>query len=311
MTATGHPFTFQNGANDIAAVLHVPNDFDEAGSFPAIVVGTPGSSVKEQIGANYASRLAARGFLALTFDPSFQGESGSTPRNLESPAARVEDIRCAADCLTTLPFVDAERLGLLGVCAGGGYAVEAALSDRRFKALGTVVGGNIGAALRRIFGREGVRDTLEAVGRQRAAEARGGAERQNPWIPDSVAEAEAAGIVDPELLSAIRFYREPPYRHPNSTNRLLFKSFGQLLSYDAFALVPELLTLPLQVIVAGTRGATGQYEDGETLYQRAPSAEKDFFVIEGAGHYDMYHVAEYLDRAIDQLVPFYTRHLGG
>lgn len=310
MTASIHRLTFPSGSNAISAILHVPDGFGDVGASPAIVVATPGSSVKEQIGANYASRLAARGFLALTFDPSFQGESGGTPRNLENPAVRVDDIRCAADHLATLPFVDAERLGLLGVCAGGGYAVNAALGDRRFKAIGTVVGGNIGAALRRILGAAAVRETLEAVGRQRTAEARGGAERHDPWIPDSLAEAEAAGITDPELLAAIRFYREPPYRHANSTNRLLFTSFGYLLAYDAFALVPELLTQPLQVIVAGTQGPTGQYEDGRTLFDRAPSMDKDFFGIEGAGHYDMYNVADYLDQAIDRLVPFYARHLG-
>ena len=311
MTTTQRRVVFANDGKAVAGDLHLPQGFDESRSYAAITLATPGSSVKEQVGANYASRLAERGFVALTFDPAYQGESEGMPRNFESPAARIEDIRCAVDHLTTLPFVDAQRLGLLGICAGGGYAVQAALSDHRLKALATVVGGNIGAALRRILGPEAVLKTIAEVGQQRTAEARGGAMRNDPWIPDSLAEAKAAGIDDPELLEAVRFYRESTYRHPNSTNRLLFRSFGPLLSFDAFHMVPELLTQPLQVIVGGRRGATGQYEDGQKLFDLAGAADKDFLVIEGAGHYDMYHVASYVDQAIDRLVPFYRRHLGG
>jgi uncharacterized protein len=91
--------------------------------------------VKEQIGAIYAPGLAERGFLALTFDPSYQGESGGEPRDLEDPAARIEDIRCAVDFLTTLPYVDEERIKPLGICAGGGCAINAALTEYRFKAV--------------------------------------------------------------------------------------------------------------------------------------------------------------------------------
>jgi hypothetical protein len=90
---------------------------------------------------------------------------------------------------------------------------------------------------------------------------------------------------------------------------LLFASYAELLSFDAFNLVPELLTQPLQIIVGGRRGSTGQYEAGEQLYKRSPASEKDFFVIDGAGHYDLYHKPEYVDRAIDRLVRFYSKHL--
>ncbi|TGN61761.1 alpha/beta hydrolase [Paracoccus liaowanqingii] len=299
--------SFGNRDITLAANLHVPADFDPEHSYPALVLATPGSSVKEQIGAIYAEKLAQRGFVALTFDPSYQGESTGNPRDLEDPAARAEDIRCAVDYLMTRSFVAEDSVGLLGICAGGGYAVHAALTEHRFKAIGTVVANDIGGAFRRML--PDVQQALEEVGTQRTAEARGAAPRRDPWIPDSRKEAEEAGIADPEVFEAIEFYRESRYRHPNSTNRLHFTSYGHLLSFDAFHLVPELLTQPLQVIVGGRRGATGQYEAGQRLFDLSPAAEKDFFVIEGAGHYDMYYKAEYVDPAIDRLAAFYARHL--
>ena len=98
---------------------------------------------------------------------------------------------------------------------------------------------------------------IEAEGRQRTIEARGGAPRRDPWIPNSLEDASAAGITDPEVLAAVCFRRHSSYRHRKSTNRLAFRSRGHLLSFDAFHLVPELLRQPLQVIVGGRRRATG------------------------------------------------------
>lgn len=308
MASSQQHVTFENRGTSIAGILHVPEGFDESGSYAAITVATPGSSVKEQIGAIYGERLAARGFLVLTFDPSYQGESGGEPRDLEDPAVRVEDIRCAVDHLMTLPFVDEERVGLLGICAGGGYAVNAALTDHRFKAIGTVVPVDIGRALRDALSPAGVLGTLEAVGAERTVEARSGTQRRDPWIPDDLTAAQAAGITDPDVLAAVAFYREGPFRHERSSNRLFFGSFGPLLGFDAFRLVPDLLTRPLQVVVGGRRGSTGSFEDGERLFDAAPG-EKEFFVIEGAGHYDLYHVPAYVDQAIAHLAPFYARHL--
>lgn len=302
--------TFKNRGIDVAGNIHVPAGFDETKTYAAIVLATPGSSVKEQIGGIYAEKLAERGFVALTFDPSYQGESGGEPRDLEDPAVRVEDIRCALDHLMTLPFVGEERVGLLGICAGGGYAINAALTEHRFRAIGTVVATDIGSAFRQMQPKEELLKKLEEVGKQRTAEARGGELRRDPWIPDSLKEAEAAGIKDPEVVEAVKFYRESRYRHPNSTNRLLFSSYAELLSFNAFHLVPELLTQPLQVIVGGKRGNTGQFEAGHKLVELSPAAEKDIFVVEEAGHYDMYYKPEYVNPAIDHLAPFYAKHLG-
>lgn len=301
--------SFKNRNIDVVGNIYFPNEFDAKEAYPAIVLATPGSSVKEQVGAIYAEKMAERGFVALTFDPSYQGESGGEPRDLEDPSVRVEDIRCAVDYLMTQPFVGEGRVGLLGICAGGGYAINAALTEHRIKAIGTVVATDIGRAFRQMLPRHELFRVLEEVGKQRTAEARGGEQRRDPWIPDSLEDAQVAGIGDPELLEAVEFYRESTYRHPNSTNRLLFTSYAELLRFEAFNLVPELLTQPLMVIVGGKRGNTGQYEAGHRLLDLSPAVNKSIFVVEGAGHYEMYYKPEYVSPAIDRLALFYSEHL--
>ncbi len=173
--------SFKNGGIDVAADLRLPDGWSETESYPALVVVTPGSSVKEQAGGIYAQRMAEKGFVTLAFDPSYQGESGGEPRDLEDPSARVEDVRCAVDYMMTLPYVAEDRLGVLGICAGGGYAVNAALTEHRFKAVSTVVAVNIGRANRQAEAApDAVVRILKAVGEQRTLEARGGkARREN------------------------------------------------------------------------------------------------------------------------------------
>lgn len=302
--------SFKNGSIDVAADLHLPDGFDEKRTYAALVIVTPGSSVRGQIGAVYGGKMAERGFVTLAFDPSYQGESGGEPRDMEDPAARVEDVRCAVDYLMTLPYVGQEQVGVLGICAGGGYAVNAALTEHRFKAVGTVVAVNIGRARRQgSLSAGAIADALEAVGKQRTAEARGGAARCDPWIPDNMDEANAAGITDRDVLDAVEFYSE---RRPagTRTNRLNFRSHGLLMAFDAFHLVGELLTQPVQVIVGGRLGTTFQFEDGKQLFERA-NTKKDMLVIEGAGHYEMYDKDEYVDQAIERLDGFYSEYLRG
>ena len=304
--------SFTNGSIDVAGDLRLPDGFDADERYAALVIATPGSSVKGQIGAVYGRRLAERGFVTLAFDPSYQGESGGEPRDLEDPAARIEDIRCAVDFLTTLDHVDEERIGILGVCAGGGYTVSAAMTEHRIRAVGTVVAVNIGRAYRQgdVSSADAVVRILEAVGEQRTLEARGGAAARAPWIPDSLEEAGAAGVTDVDLLEAVRFYRTPRGHDEHSTNRRHPRSDALLLGYDAFHLVGELLTQPLQVIVGGRIGTTGSFEDGHQLWERARNKE-DLFVVDGAGHYEMYDDPRYVDPAVERLHGFYARHLSG
>jgi len=296
---------FLNRDWEVAANLYLPDNFDKTKKYTAIVCVHPGSSVKEQTAGLYASKLSKEGFVAIAFDATFQGESGGTPRYLEDPATRVEDIRCAVDYLTTLGFVDKERIGVLGVCAGGGYAANAALTERRIKAVVSVSPANIGRAYREYSAIE----MLETVGRQRTAEANGADTLVINWTPASAEAAKQAGMTDADLLEAIDYYRTPRGEHPNANNKLLFTSISALMAFDAFHLAEYLLTQPLLVIVGDKVGSFGAYRDGFELYNKAASKDKSIHTVKGASHYDLYDQPEATAEAMEKIVPFLQKAL--
>lgn len=117
----------------LAADLYAPKTIF-GGKLPAIAVSGPFGAVKEQSSGLYAQTLAERGFLTIAFDPSFTGESGGQPRSVASPDINTEDFSAAVDYLATRPDVDAERIGIIGICGWGGFAINAAANDTRIKA---------------------------------------------------------------------------------------------------------------------------------------------------------------------------------
>src|SRR5262250_1991190 len=137
---------------DIAADLHFPPNFDETKNYPAIISAHPIGSCKEQTSGNvYGAALAREGFVVIAFDASFQGDSGGEPRSIEDPVLRVADFFEVTDYLMTLPYVDEDRIGVLGICGGGGYSINAAMTERRIKAVATITGANYGRLIREGF----------------------------------------------------------------------------------------------------------------------------------------------------------------
>lgn len=301
------PLTVPRGPIELAADLHLPGDLDGAAPLRAVVLSTPGGSVKEQIGADYASRLAARGIAALAFDPAHQGRSGGEPRDLEDPYRRGEDISYAIDALSTVPGIDPHRIGVLGICAGGGYAVHTARTDHRIRAVGAVDPSDIGTAFRG-FQPDGPAAALDALAGARLREARTGVLTREAWLPDTLEDAAAAGVDDVDLLQAITYYRTERGGDAHSTNRRLSRGDALLLGFDPYHLVDELMTQPLQLVLAEHLDGTGFDDSAERLWRLAPRPV-DRTVVAGARHYEMYDVPEYVDAAVDRLVAFYEDHL--
>lgn len=300
--------TFPNGAITMAGNLFTPEGFDPAGTYPAIVVVHPGGGVKEQTAGLYAQKLAVQGYVTLAFDASFQGESGGEPRHLEDPAARVEDIRAAVDYLQSRPFVDSNRIGAFGICAGGGYTVNAALTDYRIKALGTVSAVNTGTAFRRgWFGLDSdtaAVPTLQQVAEQRTLEAQGAEIMHIPYVPVEPDESTPR-----DLAEASEYYLTPRASHPNAGNKFQFtRSISRIFTFDAFHLLEELLQQPL-LVVAGSE-ADSLWMSTE-LFGRARVTGKEFLLVEGAGHMDLYDVPQYVDQAVAKATEFFGKHLAG
>ena len=292
--------TFKNQELKMAGVLFSPAGLDETKKYPTIVVVHPGGGSKDQTASLYAYRLAQQGYIALAFDASHQGESEGLPRLLEDPTARVEDVRSAVDYVTTLPFVDRERIGALGICAGGGYAISATQTERRIKAVATVSAVDIGEGWRRGWrGNLPVSEqlkTLQALASQRTAEANGAEPMMIPYVPDTV-----DGVTEPDMVEASEYYRHPNrWQHKNSPNRLLNYSVDKIMAFSAFARIDTLLTQPLLVIAGSNAGSRWQ---SERAYQLT-NGPKEIFIVDGGTHMSMY------DRDAGKAMPKLTEFFG-
>ncbi|MCH5599206.1 alpha/beta hydrolase [Niabella ginsengisoli] len=146
-----HPVSYKLNGIDIAANIYTPANYDATKKYPAIVIAHPNGGIKEQTAGLYAQRLAEAGYITIAADAAYQGASGGVPRHTDKPANRIEDIHGMADFISQYAGVNAGRLGVLGICGGGGYTLKAAQSDKRFKAVATLSMFNSGEVRRNGF----------------------------------------------------------------------------------------------------------------------------------------------------------------
>lgn len=295
---------FKNGDITMAGNLFLPADFDTDRTYPTVISIHPGGGVKEQTAGVYAQRLADEGFVTLAFDASHQGASGGLPRLLDNPLNRVGDIYSAVDYLTTLPYVDDDSIGVLGICAGGGATIKAASTDRRIKSVATVSAVDVGAATRKGWnGTASEADqiaTLEAVALQRSAETAGAEPAYVPYVP-AVGDLTAPD----DLQEAADYYLTERGQHPNAPNKMLQTSLSYMAAFTGFDMIDNFLTQPL-LVVAGTDA--GSLWHSQELYTRAASTEKELYLIDGATHMDLYD-GKGVDQSMERLAPFFTNSL--
>lgn len=289
----------------MAATIYFPASFDESRKYPAVVVSHPGGGVKEQTAGLYAGKLAGHGLITIAFDRSYQGESTGEPRQLENPYVSTEDVSAVIDYLTTLPYVDQNKIGAMGICAGAGYSANAAINDRRIKALGMVSAVNIGQMFRN--GWDGsVKDAdampyLEAGSAARTVDAGNHTLATMPLAPMKEEDAPNA-----ELRGAWEYYHTSRCEHPNAPGYALLRNLTQIITYDAYHKAEAFLTQPILAVAGSNAGSKWMSDD---LIARAASQDKQLYVVNGADHMDLYDVPMYVDEAVSKLAPFFQATL--
>lgn len=301
-----HPVTYQLNGLRIAANVYTPPGYDPAKRYPTLVVAHPNGGVKEQVAGLYAQRMAQAGHITISADAAYQGASGGLPRNVDKPAHRIEDIHGMADFIARYPGVDTQRLGLLGICGGGGYSLAAAQTDKRFKSVATVSMFNSGRVRRNGYvdsQLDTVQQHLQQASAARAQEAAGGELR---YAGDANLSDEQIAKLPFDLYRQGYAYYWKTHAHPNSTFKYTQSSLLDLMRWDATDHI-ELISQPL-LMIAGSK-ADSLYMSQDAIPKATGTQDKELFLIEGATHIETYWVPKYVDAAIAKLTGFFGRTL--
>jgi uncharacterized protein len=303
-----HPVTYKLNGIEISANIYTPANYDSSKKYTAVVVAHPNGGVKEQVAGLYAQRLAELGYITIAADASYQGASGGQPRNVDKPANRIEDIRGMADFITHYAGVDGNRLGLLGICGGGGYSLKAAQTDKRFKAVSTLSMFNTGVVRRNGFMNSQlstIQERLKQASEARALEASGGeiiyANNSKTTLTD-----EQIAKLPFDLYQEGAIYYGKTHAHPNSSGRYTLSSLLDLMTFDAASNM-DLINQPL-LMMAGSK-ADSYYMTDNAFNLATGTKEKELFLIPGATHIQTYYVPEYVDQAMNKLNEFFSKYL--
>jgi fermentation-respiration switch protein FrsA (DUF1100 family) len=272
----------------IAAHLYLPKNIDKSKKYPAILVGTPYGGVKEQGAGIYAMNMAERGFVAMAFDESFNGESGGGPKDVASPDIFVEDFSAGVDYLGTRPFVDREKIGVIGICGSGGFSLTAAQVDHRIKAVATASMYDISDYTRNGLGHtmtDEQRDqTLVRLGEQRWQDFVNGkpAMPQGGW-GQKPAESVPAGL--PAVFAEFfEYYGMKRGWHPNTLDNFTLTSSMSFMNFPLLSYIETISPRPILFIMG--ENAHSRYFT-EEAYERA-AEPKQLIIVPGARHIDLY-----------------------
>ncbi len=301
--------TFRNQYNmQVVGNLFIPKDLDQNTNHPAIIVGHPMGAVKEQSANLYAQKLAEQGFITLSLDLSFWGESEGQPRNVVAPDIYAEDFSAAIDFLGTQSLVDRDRIGVLGICGSGSFVISAAKIDPRMKAIATVSMYDMGAAnrngLRNSTTLEQRKEVIAAAAEQRYAEFTGG---ETQYTSGTVHELNGnSTAIEREFYD---FYRTPRGEYtpegssPQLTTHPTLTSNVKFLNFYPFNDIETISPRPM-LFITGDNAHSREFS--EDAYQRA-AEPKELYIVPNAGHVDLYDRVNLIP--FDKLASFFNQHL--
>lgn len=290
----------------VAGNLFVPKDLAPTSRNAAIIVGHPMGAVKEQSANLYATKMAERGFVTLSLDLPFWGESAGTPRNAVLPELYSEAFSAAVDYLGTQPIVDRERIGVVGICGSGSFAIAAAKIDPRLKAIATVSMYDMGAATRNGL-KHGVtlaqrRQVLLQAANQRYVEFQGGDTVYTGGTPNALT-GDAVGDEFYDFYRTSRGEFTPTGASPHTTTRPTLSSNVKFMNFYPFNDIETLSPRPL-LLIAGANAHSREFS--EDAYQRAAES-KELVIIPDAGHVDLYDRVDLIP--FDTLAGFFRKYL--
>lgn len=270
---------------ELAGDLYVADDLDRRRTHAAIVIGPPHGGVKEQGPGIHASQLALRGFVALAFDPSFNGDSAGDPRHLTSPEIFAEDFSAGVDLLGSLEYVDRDRIGALGMCGSGGFLLNQARVDLRIRAVATTAMYDISGAMRDGFEHSATSESrhgmLAQIAAQRWADADAGEPRRVNDFPTDEVDMSA---VDPITAEFWEYYTTDRGRARNSVGGFTLTSFAAHIGMGALRELHDIAPRPI-LLVTGDQ-AHSRYFTEEVAAQLDGAAS--VLVAPGARHIDLY-----------------------
>lgn len=289
----------------LAGDLYTPKNLDETTKHPAIVIGPPHGGVKEQGPGVYANELAGRGFVVLTFDPSYNGESSGKPRHVTSPEIFAEDFSAGVDELGTLPYVDREKIGVIGICGSGGFALSQASIDPRIKAVATSAMYDISGVNREGWNYEGtqadLRKSLENYAEQRWQDVDGGTPALQSQFPEQMPE----GDLDPITHEFFEYYVKSNNRgwHPRSIGAFTLTSFPAHINFGQLKNLGDIA--PRKALLITGDVAHSKWFS-EKVHAQMPE-NSELVVVPGARHIDLYDDTQKIP--FDRLEQFFKEQL--